>query len=176
MRPTWDEWFMSIARTASTRATCDRAHVGCVIAKHNQVLSVGYNGSPPKEPHCDDEGHQMVNGHCVRTRHAEFNALLNTGAPPEAPATKGATCYVTHHPCITCAVELHKAGITRVVVGMDYGSTSTEAREFLDSCGIEVVHLSEMGMTETKPPGALSSLRGLSSHSEEREHLERELL
>lgn len=84
IRPTWDEYFMEIARTVAKRATCDRGRSGCVIAKNKQIVCTGYVGSPQGLPHCDEIGHQFkqmthedgsVTNHCVRTVHAEQNAI-----------------------------------------------------------------------------------------------------
>src|SRR5690606_21611479 len=76
VRASWDEYFMNLARVVSSRATCDRKHVGAVIVRDRTVLSTGYNGSLRGLPHCDEEGHMMENGHCVATVHAEANAII----------------------------------------------------------------------------------------------------
>ena len=84
IRPTWDEYFMEVCRAIAKRATCDRGRSGCVIARDNQLLVTGYVGAPRGLPHCDDVGHQFkkvqhedgsVSQHCVRTVHAEQNAI-----------------------------------------------------------------------------------------------------
>ena len=84
VRPSWDEYFMQIANTVSTRATCDRGRSGCVIVRDKQILVSGYVGSPVGMLHCDEVGHQMkqlihedgsVTCHCTRTVHAEQNAI-----------------------------------------------------------------------------------------------------
>ena len=74
-RPTWDIYFMGIAKQVSQRSTCDRKHVGAVIARDKVILSTGYNGSIRGIEHCDQIGHMMENQHCVRTVHAEVNAV-----------------------------------------------------------------------------------------------------
>jgi len=75
-RPNWDDYFLAIAEVVSRRSTCPRARVGAVIVSpDNRILSTGYNGSPPGEPHCDDVGCLVVDGHCQRTLHAEVNAI-----------------------------------------------------------------------------------------------------
>src|SRR5438445_8407612 len=74
-RPDWDEYFMGFARAASRRATCDRKHVGAVIVVERQVVATGYNGSVRGMPHCDEVGHDMEAGHCVRTIHTDMNAI-----------------------------------------------------------------------------------------------------
>ena len=68
---------MEIAHQVATRATCDRKHVGCLIVRNRTILSTGYNGSIRGTPHCDEVGHLMENGHCVRTTHAEANAIIH---------------------------------------------------------------------------------------------------
>ena len=65
-RPTWDEFFMDVALTIASRSTCDRAHVGAALVKGKHIIATGYNGSIAGFPHCDDVGHLMVEGHCVR--------------------------------------------------------------------------------------------------------------
>jgi len=103
MRPEWDSYFMKIAYAVSERSTCDRALVGCVLVLDKRILTTGFNGSPAGQPHCDEEGHLMVDGHCVRTIHAETNAIIQ--AALHGVSTKGATCYVTHLPCINCTLR-----------------------------------------------------------------------
>jgi len=76
MRQSWDEYFLTLAKHASTRATCDRLHAGCVIVKEKRIVSTGYNGSLPGADHCDEVGHLMINNHCVATEHAERNAVV----------------------------------------------------------------------------------------------------
>ena len=75
-RASWDEYFMNIARMVASRATCDRKHVGAVLVRDRTILSTGYNGSIRGLRHCSEEGHMMEDGHCVRTIHAEANAII----------------------------------------------------------------------------------------------------
>ncbi len=117
-RPSWDEYFLKLAMLASERSTCPRMHVGCVLVKDKYVLATGYNGSLPGQPHCDDVGCLIVDNHCVRTNHAEMNALIQ--ATLHGVTLKGATAYVTNMPCTTCAKALIAAGIVRVVVFSEY--------------------------------------------------------
>ncbi|MFX0206979.1 MAG: cytidine/deoxycytidylate deaminase family protein, partial [Candidatus Hodarchaeota archaeon] len=74
-RTSWERYFMKIAQQVATRSTCDRKHIGAVIVRDKTILSTGYNGSIRKLAHCDEVGHMMENGHCVRTVHAEANAI-----------------------------------------------------------------------------------------------------
>ena len=78
-RPSWDEYFLKLAMLASERATCPRMHCGCVLVKDKYVLATGYNGSLPGTPHCYEDGCMVVNDHCVRTNHAEINAICQAG-------------------------------------------------------------------------------------------------
>lgn len=120
-RPDWDEYFLKLAMLASERATCPRMHCGCVLAKNKNVIASGYNGSIPGDDHCEDVGCLIVDHHCVRTVHAEMNALIQ--AAKRGHAVEGATAYVTNMPCTTCAKALITAGIKRVVVFSDFHDT-----------------------------------------------------
>lgn len=119
-RPSWDEYFMDIAKQVATRATCDRKHVGAVIVKDKVILSTGYNGSPRGMAHCDDIGHEMVEGHCIRTVHAEANAIAQ--AAKNGVSIDGSTLYTTASPCYDCFKLLINAGIKRIVYGEYYAS------------------------------------------------------
>lgn len=119
-RPSWDEYFIKIAEHVGSRSTCDRAHVGAVIAKNKVIMSTGYNGAPRGLPHCDDIGHEIVDGHCIRTVHAEANAIAQAarnGSPIE-----GATIYQTVSPCYDCFKMMVNAGIQEVVYRQFYSS------------------------------------------------------
>jgi dCMP deaminase len=115
----WDEYFIAIAKTVSSRATCERLKVGAVIVRDRTILSTGYNGSIRGSPHCVDEGCYLVDGHCVRTIHAETNAILQ--AAKNGVDLTGATCYVTHSPCINCLKHLINAGVIDIIWDKLYG-------------------------------------------------------
>lgn len=135
MRPDWDTYFMQIANAVASRSTCDRAHVGCVLVRDKRILSTGFNGSPAGLDHCDEAGHLMIEGHCVRTIHAEVNAIVQ--AALHGVSTKGATCYVTHFPCIHCTKTLINAGIRHIVYQNGY-RVDANAQAFLAQAGVEV--------------------------------------
>ena len=116
IRMGWDEYFYKMAAMASTRATCPRRHVGCVVVYDNRLLATGYNGSPPGEDHCDKYGCIMQDNHCVRTVHAEANAIAQAAA--EGISLYGSTAYVTFQPCIVCCKLLLSAGVHKVVSPM----------------------------------------------------------
>jgi dCMP deaminase len=134
-RPTWDSYFMKIAEDVAVRSTCDRAKVGAVLVKDKHIISTGYNGSPAGLEHCDDIGHLMVEGHCVRTVHAEVNAIIQ--AAVFGLTTKEAVCYVTHFPCLNCTKMLINARISKLVYINAY-RIDPIALEFLESAGISI--------------------------------------
>ncbi|MGE5313289.1 MAG: deoxycytidylate deaminase [Acidobacteriota bacterium] len=111
-RVDWHEYFMNIADQVATRSTCGRKHVGAVIVRDRTILSTGYNGSVRGGVHCDDAGHDMENGHCVRTVHAEANAVAQ--AAKNGVAIDGAEIYVTASPCLTCFKLLANSGIRKI--------------------------------------------------------------
>ena len=137
MRPEWDLYFMKIASAVSERSTCDRAFVGCVLVRDKRILTTGFNGSPAGQDHCDESGHLMADGHCVRTIHAETNAIIQ--AALHGVSTRNATCYVTHLPCINCTKALINAGISRIVYSVAY-RMDQNAMNFLLAAGIEVTN------------------------------------
>lgn len=147
IRPTWDEYFMEMVNTVSKRATCDRGRSGCVIVKDNQILVTGYVGSPTGLPHCDEVGHQMkkmiheddsVTNHCVRTVHAEQNAICQ--AAKRGISINGATLYCRMTPCRVCAMLIINCGITRVVCERKYHA-GTESEEMLKQAGISLEYV-----------------------------------
>ena len=152
-RPTWDEYFMEVADAISKRATCDRGRSGCVIAKDKQILVTGYVGSPQGLPHCDDVGHELkkvihedgrVSTHCVRTVHAEQNAICQ--AAKRGIAIDGATLYCRMTPCRTCAMLIINCGIKRVVCEKKYHD-SAESEDLFSQAGINLEYISEEVLT-----------------------------
>jgi dCMP deaminase len=103
---------MNIAKEVSTRSTCDRKHVGAVIARDKTILSTGYNGSIKGLQHCDEIGHEMVDGHCVRTTHAEANAIVQ--AAKNGVSINNAEMYVTASPCYNCFKLIANSGINTI--------------------------------------------------------------
>jgi dCMP deaminase len=135
-RPDWDNYFMAIARIIATRGTCDRLRAGAVLVKSNRIIATGYNGSPPGLAHCDGEaGHLLEEGHCVRTIHAEHNAILQAARLPGS-STEGGTLYTLYNPCIHCVKYIVAAGIKRVVIGKIYRGEA--ALNYLKEAGVQV--------------------------------------
>jgi dCMP deaminase len=146
-RPSWDEYFMEVCEAISKRATCDRGRSGCVIAKDKQLLVTGYVGAPAGLPHCDEAGHlfkQMVHEdgstttHCVRTVHAEQNAICQ--AAKRGISIDGATLYCRMTPCRTCAMLIINCGIKRVVAQRRYHDSEDTINMFKQA-GIQLEHL-----------------------------------
>lgn len=138
---------MQVARTVATRATCDRGKSGCVIVKDKRILCTGYVGSPIGVEHCDEVGHEMhtvydeegkKSLHCVRTSHAEQNAIAQ--AARFGTAINGGTIYCKMEPCYTCAKMIINSGIVRVVAEMQYHAASL-SREVFKKAGVELVVL-----------------------------------
>ncbi|MGQ9541775.1 MAG: deoxycytidylate deaminase [Armatimonadota bacterium] len=147
-RPSWDEYFMRIAKEVATRATCPRRSVGAVIVLDRRILTTGYNGAPHGLAHCTEVGCKIVDGHCQRALHAEQNAILQ--AALNGVSTRGATMYVTCQPCNACAKMIINAGIMRVVFEGDYPDPF--AMELFEEAGMELVRLRD-GVPEIIFPG-----------------------
>lgn len=143
LRPSWDEYFLNLVKVVGSRGTCDRGRSGCVIARDKRILSTGYVGSPIGLDHCDDIGHEMhtikhedghESRHCIRTSHAEQNAIAN--AARFGLALEGATLYCHMTPCYTCAKMIINSGIKRVVCNMDYHAGG-RSKVIFEEAGIE---------------------------------------
>lgn len=117
-RMPWDQYFMAQAVLSSLRSTCPRATVGAAIVRDRRVIASGYNGSVSGDDHCIDVGCYLVDGHCLRTIHAEMNAILQCAK--FGAATEGAAIYVTHFPCLQCTKMLIQAGIKTINYLKDY--------------------------------------------------------
>lgn len=143
-RPSWETYFLQMIEHVASRATCDRGRSGCVIVRDNRVLATGYVGSPPGLPHCDQDNHLMrsvidedgtTRQHCVRTIHAEQNAICQAaryGIPID-----GATLYCKMEPCRVCAMLIISVGIKRVVCRKQYHA-GQDTRQMFAAAGIEL--------------------------------------
>lgn len=114
----WDQYFMSQSLVLSLRSTCTRLTVGATIVRDKRIISGGYNGSVSGDTHCIDEGCYVENGHCIRTIHAEANALIQCAK--FGADTEGAEVYITHFPCLHCTKMLIQAGIKEIHYLHDY--------------------------------------------------------
>jgi dCMP deaminase len=145
-RPSWDEYFMGIAKLTSERSTCLRRKVGSVIVKDKQVIATGYNGAPKGISHCDEMGgclreklgvpsgerHELC-----RALHAEQNAIIQ--AATSGQSVDGATIYITHQPCVICAKMIINAGIRKIIVNEGYPDDLSV--EILDEAGLKIVNM-----------------------------------
>jgi len=144
-RPSWDEYFLKIARDVSERSTCLRRRVGAILVKNKRILATGYNGAPCGLRHCEQVGciraekgvpsgerHELCRG-----LHAEMNAFLQ--AALHGVSTQDAVLYSTTFPCSLCAKMIINAGVKRVVESGDYPDPL--ARELLEEAGIELAHV-----------------------------------
>ena len=136
-RVSWERYFMNLALQAATRSTCSRKHVGAVITRDKTILSTGYNGSIRGAPHCSDAGCLMEDGHCVRTVHAEANALVQ--AARHGIRLEGGEIYVTASPCFNCFKLIVNAGIRKIYFGEFY--RDERVLSFAEDLEIEMIHL-----------------------------------
>lgn len=146
-RPSWDDYFIGLVREVAKRATCDRGMSGCLIVRDKRIICTGYVGSPHGMPHCDEAGHLMkrvlddegaASQHCMRTIHAEQNAICQ--AARHGTALDGATLYCSMEPCRTCAMLIISVGIRRVVAERAYHAAQ-ESRELFAAAGVEMTTL-----------------------------------
>jgi len=146
-RPTWDEYFIQLAEMVGSRGTCDRGRSGCVITKNKRILATGYVGAPVGLPSCDEIGHELhtvtqqdgtISQHCIRTSHAEQNAINN--AARVGVAVEGGTLYCKMVPCYKCAQSIINSGIIRVVAAKDYHG-GARSKEIFKEAGLEFVLL-----------------------------------
>jgi dCMP deaminase len=155
-RLSWDEYFLSMVSLIGARGTCNRGRSGCVIvSEDNRILMSGYVGSPPGFHHCDEVGHEFewrldfdpnqsspydilqgFHKHCIRTIHAEMNAILY--AARKGVALENATLYCTMTPCRRCAEAITQAGIKRVVTAKKY-KKAEDSEEYFKRAGITLV-------------------------------------
>lgn len=144
-RPDWDNYFLSLLEPLSRRATCDRGRASAIIvSSHHTILTTGYVGSAPGDQHCDRAGHLLVtiiderghqSQHCVRTLHAEENAILQ--AAMDGIALHGSTLYCKMTPCINCARRIVRVGVKRVVAQKRYHADEASRRLF-KSAGVRL--------------------------------------
>lgn len=145
-RPSWDEYFMGMAKLTSQRSTCLRRKVGAVIVKDKHIIATGYNGAPRGLSHCAELGgclREELNvpsgqrHELCRALHAEQNAIIQ--AATLGQSIEGASIYITHQPCSICSKMIINAGIDRIVV--DEGYPDKLATNLLEEAGIKVVKL-----------------------------------
>ena len=144
-RPSWDQYFLNIVDSVALRASCDRGKSGCVIVKDKRILATGYVGSPSGFKNCYEVGHLLreviyENGetkqHCMRTIHAEQNAIVNSAR--FGIALDGATLYCTMTPCYVCTMLIIASGIKKVIAKNKYHASQDSITLFSEA-GVELV-------------------------------------
>ncbi|NMA89991.1 MAG: ComE operon protein 2 [Amphibacillus sp.] len=130
-RISWEQYFMTQSHLIALRSTCERLTVGATIVRDNRIIAGGYNGSVSGSDHCIDEGCYVIDGHCVRTVHAEMNAILQCAK--FGVQTEGAEIYVTHYPCLQCCKAIIQAGIKTVYYAADYRNHPYASELFKDA-------------------------------------------
>ncbi len=145
-RPSWDEYFLKLTDLVATRGTCQRLKVGAILVKDRKIISTGYNGSPRKTPDCFEAGCLMEGGHCVRTVHAEINAVVQ--AAYNGVSTLASTIYVNNLPCYHCVKVLINAGVEKFIFRRDY-RPDPETLKLLKQAKIELVKIEEKEKNET---------------------------
>lgn len=125
-RPEWTDFWFTLVLMYSTRGTCDRLRAATIIVKNKRIVGAGYNGSAFGQPHCDDIGHLMVEGHCERTLHGEENAIINT----DREDLKGAAAYMVGTPCLRCTRLLINAGVGEINYLGEY--SNSRGKEHID--------------------------------------------
>ena len=141
-RPSLNEYFLAIMEAVGSRGSCDRGRAGCLIVKDKKIIATGYAGSPAGCKHCDEVGHEMhtvihadgtQSKHCIRTAHAEQNAIVQ--AARFGASTEGSTLYCKMTPCYACAKMIINAGIKKVIACKDYHA-GDRAKEVFKEAGV----------------------------------------
>ena len=145
-RPTWDEYFLEMARVIASRATCLRRSVGALLVRDKRILPTDYNGAPSNLPHCEQAGclrdaMGIPSGErqeLCRGLHAEQNAIIQGAL--HGVSVRGSVLYCTTQPCVICAKMLINAGVQRVVYEGDYADQLS--LEMLQQAGVDLVRFS----------------------------------
>jgi dCMP deaminase len=142
-RISWNQYFMAQSHLLSLRSTCTRLMVGATIVREKRIIAGGYNGSISGGSHCSEEGCFLVDNHCVRTIHAEINAIIQCAK--FGVSTEGSEIYVTHFPCLNCCKAIIQSGIRKINYSADY-KNHPFAEKLFSEAGVEVeqVELEEM--------------------------------
>ncbi len=141
-RPSWPEYFMSIAKMVAKRSTCLRRHVGAILVKDKRILATGYNGAPRGLRHCEEVGCIRQDGaipsgerhELCRGLHAEQNAIIQAAC--HGIQIAGATLYCTNRPCVICSKMIINAGISKIYY--EEGYNDPLAAQMLEEAGIEL--------------------------------------
>lgn len=140
-RPSWNNYFMQIAKLVATRSTCAKISVGCVMVKDKRIIATGYNGAPSGMKHCDEIGCIEKNGHCIRALHAEVNAILQCAE--HGISTKDSYLYSVYLPCWHCSLMLINARICKIFYLNDYIDDRGSQIGLFRKVNVEVIKLED---------------------------------
>ncbi len=135
----WKQYFIAQERVAALRSTCTSLSVGAVNVKDNRMIATGYNGSISDGDHCLDKGCHIVDNHCIRTIHAEVNAILQCAR--FGVSTENTDIYVTYFPCVHCTKQIIQAGIKRIFYEKNYKNDPL-AIELMKEAGLHLEQVS----------------------------------
>lgn len=110
--------YKKIVKILANSSTCNKLKVGCLILRDDRIVASGYGGSLPGKNHCTEKGHIMLNNHCIRTIHAEQNALLFCAK--QGISTYNCEMVISHFPCLLCTKLCIAAGIKKIYYITDY--------------------------------------------------------
>jgi len=133
-----EEYYISLAKTASLRSTCLKIKVGAILVKGRKIIAEGYNGAPNGMPHCEDVGCLIYHNNCIRVVHAELNAII------KADDTKDSSLYTTHLPCLSCCNAIINAEVSAVYYAEEYIDHKleefqyTSQKEYLLFAGVKI--------------------------------------
>ncbi|MBI5051553.1 AAA family ATPase [Candidatus Micrarchaeota archaeon] len=130
-RPSWDQYFMNIAKEVASRSNCVKRKVAAIIVKDKRIISTGYNGTPRGVRNCNEGGCPRCNNftesgtkleECLCS-HGEENAIVQ--ASYHGISIKEAILYTTFSPCLLCTKMIINAGIREVVYNAEYPLNET---------------------------------------------------
>lgn len=142
MKSKFKQAYMKCAHTFAALSHAQRAQVGCIIVKHNRIISIGYNGMPSgwdntcEDVYIESDGHSSSLRSKPEVLHAETNAIAKVAQSAESAA--GASLFCTHMPCIDCAKLIHQSGISEVYYDIDYLARKGSGKEFMLKSGIKL--------------------------------------
>lgn len=142
IRPSWDEYFMQLAKLVATRSTCLRRQVGAILVRDKRILATGYNGAPKGMKHCLEIGcirdelsiPSGTRAEICRAVHAEQNAAIQCAV--YGTSSEDSTIYITHQPCTICSKILINAGVKRIVYEQPYPDEFSQA--LLKEAGVKL--------------------------------------
>lgn len=156
LRPSWDTYFMSLAKLAAERTNCMKRRVGCVIVRNKRIVATGYNGTPSNVKNCADGGCPRCNSTkssqgfaldlCL-CLHAEENAIVEAGRE----RCEGSTLYTNLFPCILCSKKIVQAGVSRVVFDKHY-ATDEASDSLLRAGGVLIDSFIRDSEHDSAPP------------------------